>query len=180
MNKGLKKEDTQKNISAPVKQQSDEIESLKREIEEWKGKYLRALADYQNLERRVGEEKRALIMESHGELILKLLPFLDNLEKAEVFVKDDGLNLVKNQLWQTLSEAGIEEIDLIGKEFDPHVAEAVETIEGKQDNIVVDIVRKGYLYRNKLLRVAQVKVSRKKIEEDKKEKTKEHFKQGQV
>ena len=156
----------------------DEVELLKSQVEEWKAKYLRALADYQNFERRVGEERQALVEGSNTEFILKLLPFLDNLEKAEVFVKDAGLKLVKDQLWQTLADAGVEEVDVIGKEFDPHLAEAVEMIEGKQDNIVVDIVRKGYAYNNKVIRVAQVKVSKKKANEKEKEKAKEESQTG--
>ncbi|MCS6956809.1 MAG: nucleotide exchange factor GrpE [Patescibacteria group bacterium] len=144
--------------------QKNEIEELKKQIEEYKNKYLRALADYQNLEKRVFEERKEIIKTANFDLILKLLPFLDNLEKAEIFVKDQGLKLVKDQLINVLKELGLSEIDILGKEFDPNFAEAVDIVKGEKDNIVVEIVRKGYILGNKILRVAQVKVS-KKIEE---------------
>lgn len=141
-----------------------EIEKLKKEVEDYKNRYLRALADYQNLEKRTVEEKEQLIFQANKNLLLKLLPILDNLENAEVFIKDEGLKMVKNSFYQLLKSEGVEEIDILGKEFDPHLAEAVEVVEGAKDNVVVEVIRKGYRINNKVLRVAQVKVSKGKIE----------------
>ena len=62
---------------------------------------------------------------------------------------------------QILNEAGLEEIDLLGKEFDPNFAEAIDIIPGKEDNKVVEVLRKGYKFEDKIIRVAQVKVSKK-------------------
>jgi len=127
----------------------------------YKSKYLRALADYQNFEKRVKEEKDQIIKNANGDLILRLLPFLDSLDKAEIFVKDEGLKLVRDQLLKVLVEAGLEEIPVLGKEFDPYSAEVVDMVEGEKDNIVVEVLRKGYKFNGKVLRVAQVKVSKK-------------------
>jgi len=127
----------------------------------YKSKYLRALADYQNLEKRIHEEKEHVIKNANGHLILKLLPFLDSLDKAEVFIKDGGLKLVKEQLLKALSDAGLEEVPVLGKEFNPYSAEVVDMVEGEKDNIVVEVLRKGYQFNGKVLRVAQVKVSKK-------------------
>ncbi len=94
-------------------------------------------------------------------VLLKLLPFLDNLDQAETFVKDNGLKLIKENFFKTLHELGLEEIQVLSKEFDPYNAEAIDMVEGKEDNKVVEVLRKGYKFKDKVLRVAQVKVSKK-------------------
>ncbi|PIZ68166.1 nucleotide exchange factor GrpE [Candidatus Roizmanbacteria bacterium CG_4_10_14_0_2_um_filter_36_35] len=138
-----------------------EIEKLKKEVEEYKNKYLRALADYQNFEKRVKEERNQLVRTANSNLIMKLLPFLDSLEKAEVFIKDQGLKIAKDHLFQSLKEIGIEEIDVVNKPFNPKVAEAIDIVQGDKDDVVVEVLRKGYRIEDKILRVAQVKVSKK-------------------
>jgi len=141
--------------------QKEDIEKIKKERDEYKNSYLRALADYRNLEKRMIDERTELIKRADAALILKLLPFLDHLQKAEAFVKDDGLKIVKDDFVKILKELGLEEINVVGKEFDPHQAEAVDVIAGDKDNIIVEILRKGYMFEGKILRIAQVKVSRK-------------------
>jgi molecular chaperone GrpE len=141
--------------------QKEDIEKIKKERDEYKNSYLRALADYRNLEKRMIDERTELIKRADASLILKLLPFLDHLQKAEAFVKDDGLKIVKDDFVKILKELGLEEINVVGKEFDPHQAEAVDLVEGDKDNIVVEVLRKGYMFEGKILRIAQVKVSRK-------------------
>jgi molecular chaperone GrpE len=137
------------------------IEEQKKQIEEYKTKYLRALADYQNLEKRVNLEKQELIKMANKNLLLKILPIVDDLEKAEIFVKDDGLKLIKDNFLKFLKNEGVEEIEVLGKEFNPQLAEAVEVVKGEKDNIVVEVLRKGYHLGDKILRVAQVKVAKK-------------------
>ena len=138
-----------------------EIGELKKQVEDYKNKYLRALADYHNFEKRVGEEKVALRQSAARDLWLKLLPFLDDIEKAEAFVKDTGLKLIKDKFVQIIRDEKIEELQVLGKEFDPHLAEAVEVVKGEKDNIIVEVLRKGYTLDGKVLRVAQVKVTKK-------------------
>ena len=94
-------------------------------------------------------------------MILRLLPFLDILRKAEVFTKDLGLVLAKNTLYQALKEIGLEELEVINKEYDPYTAEVIESVKGDKDNIVVEVIRRGYKLGDKILRVAQVKVTKK-------------------
>jgi len=138
-----------------------EIVTLKDQVEEFKNKYLRAIADYQNLEKRVGEERFELMKMANKNLLIKILPFLDNLEKAELFIKDEGLKISKDHFLQILLDAGLKEIDLLNKDFDPVFAEAVDIVAGKEDNKVVEVLRKGYMFEDKIIRVAQVKVSKK-------------------
>lgn len=141
-------------------------QKIKKDKEDWKNKYLRALADYQNLEKRAREEKEEIVKGANTGLLLKLLPFLDHLDKAEIFIKDDGLKMTKEQFEKTLRAAGLEEIHILGKEFNPHLAEAIDVIPGEKDNLVVEVLKKGYKFNNKVLRVAQVKVSKKNIEKE--------------
>ncbi len=139
---------------------TQEIDNLKKQVEEFKNKYLRALADYQNLEKRVNDERFELIKMANKNLLIKILPFLDNLEKAEIFVKNEGLKISKEHFLQILKEVGLEEINLLNKDFDPNLAEAIDIVHGIEDNKVVEILRKGYMYEDKIIRVAQVKVSK--------------------
>lgn len=140
---------------------TQEIDNLKQQAEEFKNKYLRALADYQNLEKRIDQERFELMKMGNKNLLIKIIPFLDNLEKAEVFVRDPGLKISKDHFMQILKEAGLEEMDLLGKIFDPNFAEAVDIVPGKEDNKIMEVLRKGYQFENKIIRVAQVKVSKK-------------------
>ena len=126
----------------------------------YKNNYLRALADYQNFEKRVGEQKEDFIKSASKRIITKLLPLLNNLEKAEVFVKDPGLKLIKDELEKILKEEGLEELNVLGSIYNPEFAEAVEIIDGEQDNKIVEILRKGYKLNGIVIQVAQVKVSK--------------------
>ena len=129
--------------------------------EEYKSKYLRALADYQNYERRVQDQRMELIKGANKQLILKLLTFLDNLDRAELFVEDENLAHVKESFMKVLQEEGLTELDVVNKEYDPYTAEAIEMVAGKKENMVVEVLRKGYTYNGTIIRVAQVKVSKK-------------------
>lgn len=141
-----------------------ELEEIRKQAQDYKNKYLRALADYQNFEKRINDDRQQLKQIVNKGLILKLLPFLDNLDKAEIFIKDNGLKMIKDHFYSILRSEGLEEIDSLGKEYDPYIAEVVDMVEGKQDNIIVDVLRKGYKYNGNIIRVAQVKVSKKKSE----------------
>ena len=109
-NKKIKTEQKKAEILPETEKFKQEIENLQKQSEEFKNKYLRALADYQNLEKRVGEERFELMKVGNKNLLIKIIPFLDNLEKAEVFVKDQGLKISKDHFMQILREAGLEEI----------------------------------------------------------------------
>lgn len=144
------------------KDKEKEIKDLKKEIEEYKARYLRAVADYRNLEKRVEEEKSKIRELVYEELVLKLLPFIDDLEKAEVFIKNEGLRIIKEKFQKILKEIGIKEIELLGKKFDPRLSEAIEVVEGDKNDLIVEVLRKGYWYKDRLLRPAQVRVTKKK------------------
>jgi molecular chaperone GrpE len=160
-NKKTKTDSEKLNKKLELEKLQLEIVSLKQQVDEFKNKYLRAIADYQNLEKRVGEERFELMKMANKNLLIKILPFLDNLEKAELFVKDEGLKISKDHFFQILKEAGLEEMDLLNKDFDPNFAEAIDIVVGKEDNKVIEILKKGYMFEDKIIRIAQVKVSKK-------------------
>lgn len=137
--------------------------AVRAERDELKTKYLRALADYQNFERRSREELGRVRAAAVRDIMTDLLPFLDNLEKAESFMSDPGLSMIKKQYEETLAELGLEVIDAAGKPFDPHIAEAVEIVSDtdQEDDTVVEIIRNGYRFKDAVIRVAQVKVAKK-------------------
>lgn len=129
------------------------------EVEEWKNKYLRALADYQNLEKRAqAEVSEARKFAAEG-ILLRLLPVVDTFQKVKVHLRDVGFDLAYKELEAVLTEQGVAKMDVVGKTFNPHEMECIEVVEGK-DNIVVEEVLPGYTFRGKVLRVAHVKVGK--------------------
>ena len=116
---------------------------------------VRAIADYQNLEKRVREERISLIQSSNKELLLRFLPILDTLVLAQQHEENGTLKLVIDQFSQTLKSEGITEIKVVGEKFDPLIMEVVTTGPGKE-GVVIQEVRTGYLLHDKLLRPAQV------------------------
>ncbi|MCX6791636.1 MAG: nucleotide exchange factor GrpE [Candidatus Gottesmanbacteria bacterium] len=129
------------------------------ETVDWKSKYLRALADYQNLEKRTQAEKQEIRKYAAEAVTARLLPALDTLTKASTHVKDTGLELALKELYAVLSEQGVRKIEVLGKPFDPHQMECIEVVAGK-DNIVMEELLPGYRLHDKILRVAQVKVGK--------------------
>ncbi|OGC46693.1 nucleotide exchange factor GrpE [candidate division WWE3 bacterium RIFCSPHIGHO2_12_FULL_38_15] len=141
------------------------LKDLEQKLSEMENNWKRALADYKNLEKRIVEERMEFIGYSNSLLISKLLSVLDNLENLEKHNGDMGLKLTLKELRQILSEEGLTEIDTAGKYFDSNVMEAIETVDG-EDGKVAEMVLKGYMLKNKLLRPAKVKVGLKKKEEN--------------
>lgn len=133
------------------------------EKEELKSKYLRALADYQNLERRAREEKAGIVKYALREFLEKLLAILDDLEKAADHLNDQGILLTLWKLKDLLISEGVKEINPEkGAAFDPGFMEAVEVVEepDMEPNKVVKVLSKGYLLYDKLLRPAKVVVKK--------------------
>lgn len=151
---------------------------LQQEIEEWKGKYFRALADYQNLEKRVKLQREELVKYASEKIIYELLVVLDTLEKAEEHLKDSGLALGVKNLWTVLAGNGVKRIEVLGKKFNPHEMECVEVVESEKEDEIIGEVRAGYKLEDKVIRVAQVKVGKKNINQKAEELAKEQLQKG--
>jgi len=107
-------------------------EKKNEQIEEITNQLKRAVADYQNLEKRTEEAKRGWILSANKSLILKLLPVLDNLFLARKHIDDVGLNLSIQKFIDVLREDGVERIEVENKDFDPATMECVSVVVGKK------------------------------------------------
>ena len=134
-----------------------ELEECLAKIEEFDSKYKRAIADYQNLEKRVIEQRRETILSANRDLLLRLLPILDTLELALRHEQNQTIQISINQFVDILKAEGVTKIETVGKKFDPYLMEAIESIEG-EDGQVIEEVQAGYMMYDKLLRPAMVKV----------------------
>jgi len=144
----------------PLKSKEQEVKEVEVSID-YKDRYMRALADYKNLQRQIEEERKVIFSVATAGILEQLLPMLDMLYQAEVFYKDPGMKMVKEQFVKTLEEMGLKEMELVGKKFDPHFAEVVDTLPHDEDDVVVEIAKRGYVLGDRIVRVAQVKVGRK-------------------
>ncbi len=117
------------------------------------------MADYQNLEKRVAEEKAGLTKTANRQLLLRLLPALDALFLAEEHTKDQGVVLSIKHFLDILENEGVKKIETKGHDFDPKLMECVQTSEGKEGKVIEEL-RPGYMLDNKVLRVAQVSVGK--------------------
>jgi molecular chaperone GrpE len=133
---------------------SDQIQKLEAEILRLQDKERRALADYQNLQRRQHEERLKTIKYATAELIEALLQPMDHLYMAAAQLNDQGLQLILTQFEQVFQQFELEEIKVLGQPFS---AETMEVIEKKSDkNQVTQVIKKGYRLHGQVIRVAQV------------------------
>ena len=137
----------------------EELEGLKQKLEESENNYRRALADYQNLQKRVAEQRSELILSANRDLLLRILSVLDTLVLANRHIENEGLKVSINQFHDVLKSEGVTRIETEGREFDPHLMECVATDEG-EENKVLEEMRTGYMLNDKVLRAAQVKVGK--------------------
>lgn len=168
---------TTEELPAQVNLTAEQIEKLKEQAskaEEYWDRLLRLTADFDNFKKRTARERQDLLKYANEGLLTKLVPVLDTFEMAinaananpEASSQQSlqaGIVMVQNQLKNTLMEAGLEEIDALKKPFDPNFHEAVaqkETAEVPEDHVAQQ-VRKGYKYRDRLIRAASVIVAKK-------------------
>jgi molecular chaperone GrpE len=135
-----------------VEQENTEFANLENQLK-------RALADYQNLEKRIASEKSSWILASNKNLLLRLLPGLDSLLLAEKHTQDEGVKISIKHFLDILENEGVKKIETVGKDFNPNLMEAITTQEG-EDGKVLEEVRAGYMLYDQVLRPAQVIVGK--------------------
>ena len=136
---------------------NNELEVLNQRVGELEALWKRALADYQNLEKRmVGERTRFVKLANVG-LLDKFLPILDDLTLANQHLSDKGVEMVIKQFYSVLDSEGVKEIKAKGEEFDPETMDCVEMVPGKA-NLVVEVTKNGFKSDDTIIRPAQVKV----------------------
>lgn len=154
LDKKNKKDDKQ-----DKKAEKEEIAHLKQKIEELENQAKRIFADYQNLEKRVAQERREWLIKANKDLILRLLPALDFLLLSSKHIEDEGLKLSIQKFFDILKEEGVEKIETQGRDFDPNLMEGIKTLAG-DDNKVVEELRPGFKIGDQVLRPAQVSVGK--------------------
>lgn len=136
----------------------DRIKELETRLLEMEENWKRALADYKNLEKRSAQEKIVLVDFANIVLIENMLPILDNFVMLENHTEDVGIKMSIKEFVNVLENSGLKEIKVTkGDEFDPNLMDAVDSGQG-QKNKIVEIVRAGYSFRDKLIRPVSVKV----------------------
>ncbi len=149
-----------------------EVEALRAELQERQDRFVRLQADFENFRRRTLKEREEAYQYGHQNLVKDLLPTVDNLERAIEHARKSGredldgvlqgIDLVQRELMGVLAKHGVTEIEALGQAFDPSVHEALAQVEDPTvpANTVVQVFQKGYRLRDRLLRPAQVVVSR--------------------
>jgi len=133
------------------------IDRCQEQVADLENKWKRAMADYANLEKRLDKEKESFVRFANAALLLKVLVLFDDLVLVQKHIKDGGLSLVIKKFKDVLANEDMEEVCIIGQEFDPGCMEAVEKVPGEK-NKVVEICSTGYRMGDKVLRPAKVKV----------------------
>ncbi|QWR77891.1 nucleotide exchange factor GrpE [Candidatus Magnetomonas plexicatena] len=151
-----------------AKSQLDELEKLRVDNAELKDKYIRLHAEFDNYRKRVQKEKDEIYKYGAEPMVSDLLNVIDNLEAALSHVTDmtnplaQGIDLTLKELKKILSKYGLLEIDAAGKAFDPAYHHAMTEVQRDDlyDKTVVDVFRKGYTYKERVLRASMVSVSK--------------------
>jgi molecular chaperone GrpE len=135
-------------------------DKVHKELEIMKGMLARALADYDNLNKRVERERQDLGKLASISIVVRLLPVLDGLESAQMHLQDAGLAISLGEFKKVLSEEGLTEIrPKVGEGFDENLMEVIETVPGEDKGKVAEVILTGWKFTDgQLVRPAKVKV----------------------
>ena len=139
------------------------------QIEELTDRLKRNMAEFDNFRKRTEKEKSAMYEIGAKDVVMKILPVVDNFERGLAAVPEDvkgtpfedGMEKIYKQLMKTLDDMGVKPIEAVGKEFDPNFHNAVMHIDDEEfgENIVAEEFQKGYTYRDSVIRHSMVKVA---------------------
>ena len=167
--KSNKKLDKEEKID-PVEKQTDEI-NLEDQIKLEKDKFLRLFAEFENYKRRTAKERIELFSTASEEVMISLLPVLDDFDRALIEIEKDkdneilkGIVLIKNKLYDSLKSKGLSLIEINkGDEFNADHHEAVTQIDSPDKNMkgkIIDIIEKGYKLGEKVIRYPKVVIGK--------------------
>ena len=147
----------------------DQIEAKDAEIADWKDKYQRLMAEFENARKRMSKESTQRYDMGAMGVLEKLLPVIDNFERGLESVTDDqkdsafvqGIQQIYKQLMAVMEDLGVTPMDAEGKEFDANLHNAVMHVEDEElgENVVAEELQKGYMYKESVLRHSMVKVA---------------------
>lgn len=155
------------NLEDAAEAGGSELGSLRAENEKLRDQFLRSRADFENFRRRMEKEKVEFRRHAVADTLRDLLPVVDNFERAlsvsTASVEDfrTGIEMIARQLSDVLERAGLQAIDPAGEPFDPLFHEAIARVETDEaePNSVFDVMQKGYMLHERLLRPAMVRVA---------------------
>lgn len=167
---GNEASDKEEENKAQTEQSDDldsELESIRAQLSQVNDKLLRTLAEYDNYRKRTQKEKEAIYSDSKSEIVMKLLPIIDNFERAEAAEQPDietykkGIDMIFTQLTDSMKSLGVESFGAAGDEFDPNLHNGVMHVEDEElgENVIADVFMKGYKMGDRVLRPATVKVA---------------------
>jgi molecular chaperone GrpE len=157
----------------PMIQLEADIKTAKAESAEWQDRFLRKAAEFENFRKRVEKEKTEARFLAQTTILMEILPVVDACERALSFLQKgqdnadtlqqyrEGVEMLYRQVLDAISRTGAVPMDSEGKVFDPHLHEALsrEVTSEFEEGVVVKEIRRGYMFKDKLLRPAQVIVS---------------------
>ncbi len=147
------------------KEKKDKKEEL---IEQLQDRVKRQMAEFENFRKRSDKEKSRMYDMGAASMLEKILPVVDNFERGLDGLKEEestpfaeGMKMIYKQLMSALDEAGVKEIEAVGKEFDPELHNAVMHIDDEEygENEIVEVFEKGYTYHDAVVRHSMVKVA---------------------
>ena len=138
------------------------LEACYKERDEWKEKYLYARADFDNVQRRMAKDMDRLLWDAQAKVLREVIDIVADFERALEAHKteQDGFALIYKRLLKMLDQAGVKEIT-VGKDFNPELHEAVAHVAAPdhESGSIVQVLQKGYLLKNEILRPARVSVA---------------------
>ena len=166
-------EDVAESMNENTMQLSAEIDALKKKLEEaesktseYKDSWLRSQAEFQNYRKRIERDNEMMYASMKGDIVKKVLPVLDDLERALQNRPADnawanGIELIVRKFQTILENEGIKKIEAVGMEFDPNFHEAIshEPADGTNSGHVIGVVQNGYMIGDRVIRPALVRVA---------------------
>ena len=145
----------------------EQTEELRRQVEEYRDKWMRNVAEFDNYKKRNAKLWQEAFNEGISSVVIKILPVGDNLDRALGLGLDEktqeGIRAIRRKFDETLKSMEIEEINPVGEPFDPNFAEAVMQVEkgdGDESDCVKQVFEKGYKFKDKIIRYAKVSVTK--------------------
>lgn len=160
--------DIEKELKQDMESELAGVEKIKDELEEVKDKYLRLYSEFENYRRRTAKERLELVKTANEDLVLSLLPVIDDFERAQKVLEEtnqpketlEGYQLIYNKLYKSLEQKGLKKIEVEkGSEFDTELHDAISQMPAPEDGLkgkVIDVVEKGYYLGDKVIRFAKV------------------------
>ncbi|MBN2285599.1 MAG: nucleotide exchange factor GrpE [Tissierellales bacterium] len=158
---------TKKEDKEEIEEANDEIQEEESEPDENTRKLLRLQADFLNFKNRTEKEKARIYSSAIEDIIMELLPVMDNFERAIQTEHDnnsfkDGIVMIYNQLKTAIEKKGVEEIPSLGEKFNPNIHHAVasQETEDVEADVIIEVLQKGYQIYDKVIRPSMVKISK--------------------